>query len=173
MKMKRTYLSIMLIVVLMFFVLGTIAQIISMKNIDMPLNMNVDIISGVNYSTENIPIHIVFHNNGNEPVKLLNIFDDSKAVKIFFYVNLTDSKGTPVNTTGGGKISLSEQSIKYVELKKGEKYTVTLNLKDFLPKDYSLKSGIYDVSVIYRNQYGENCFKGKLESDSVSLNLNE
>jgi hypothetical protein len=169
--LKRTYLIIGLATVLMFVVVGTIAQIISMKNGDKPLSMKVEVVSEANYSTKDIPIDVVFQNDGDKTVKLLNVFDDSKAVKIFFNVSLTDINETPISTTGGGKISLSENSVKYTELKKGERYKIRLNLKDFLPEDYSLKPGVYNVSVVYRNQYGKDCFKGELKSDSTSLNL--
>jgi hypothetical protein len=81
--------------------------------------------------------------------------------------------GTPINTLGGGKISLSKDSMKYIELRKGKEYRVKLDLKDFLPEKYSLKSGAYNVSVVYRNQYGEDCFKGSLETNTITLHLTE
>lgn len=135
--------------------------------------MEAKVIPGAVYSTAAIPIEIVFRNNEDEAVNLLNIFDDSTARRIFFSFNLRDINGTPINTLGGGKISLSKDSMKYLELKKDGEYTVRLDLKEFLPEDYSLKPGAYNVSVVYHSHYGENCFKGNLESNVISLHLTE
>jgi hypothetical protein len=127
------------------------------------LDMRVRIISEAAYTTENIPIEVIFRNNGDKVVKLLNVFDLAISKKIFFSVTLRDGNGNPIFVAGGGKVSLSKDSMKYIKLKKGDEYATRINVKDFVPEDFSLKPGIYKVSVIYRNQYGEDCFKGSLE----------
>lgn len=171
--LKKTYLSIGVVIVLAFVVVATIAQIISMKSNKPALDMRARIIDGLVDSKSDIPIDIVFQNKGDKAIKLLSVFDEAIAKKIFFSVTLLDSNGTPIFSSGGGKIDLSEKSMKYVELKKGDEYAVSLSLKNFLPADYRLKPGAYSVSVIYRNQYGKDCFKGTVESNTISLHLSE
>ncbi|MDQ3491024.1 MAG: hypothetical protein M3449_08165 [Acidobacteriota bacterium] len=199
--LKRTYLSIGVVAVLGIVVVAAIAQIISMKNnkstLDIkgkaadgtvykelettnkpvfqekeaPLDMKVKLVSGAVYTTGDAPLDIIFRNNADEPVKLLNLFDDPKAKKILFNVTLRDSSESPIFINGGGKIALSQDSMKYIELKKGEETLVKINLTDFVPENYSLKPGVYSVIITYRNQYGENCFRGTLESKSLNLVL--
>lgn len=201
--LKRTYLVIGIAVVLGIVVIAGIAQIISMKNnksfLDIkgtasnsavyqgaetpidpvskekeaPFEMKVKIVSGAFYTTGDIPLDIVFRNNADESIRLLNTFDDPKTKRVFFSVTLRDSNETPLFTAGGGKVDFSSDSLKYIELKKGEETAVRINLMDFAPPNCSLKSGIYSVSIIYRNQYGENCFKGTLESNSLNLSLSK
>ena len=61
--------------------------------------------------------------------------------------------------------------MKYLELKKGSQTSIRINLMDYDPPQYLLKPGLYSASVTYRNQYGENCFKGILESKPIGLVL--
>lgn len=169
--LKRAYLGAVLIMVVTCIAVAAIAQIFNMKNDEPPLILEVRTINGATYSKEDVPLEIVFHNKSEKPIRLLNIFDQPDLVKIFFSLDLTDNNETPIDTLGGGKVSLSKDSIKYIELQKGETHSVKINLKEFLPPNVSFKPETYKVSVKYRNQYGENCFKGTLESNSVDLHL--
>lgn len=171
--LKRNKFTIALLAVTGSLVLGTIAQIMNAKEDKPPILIETKTVSGVFYSTQDIPFDVVFRNNEDDVVRLLNVFDDPKSHLIFFIINLRDSNGTPISTLGGGKISLSKDSMKYIELAKGEEFTVRLNLKDYFPSDAAIKAGNYDVSVTYRNQYGENCFRGSVESNTLNLYLNE
>ncbi len=172
--MKKPYFVAILVLVSMVIVFGTLAQIIVTKSDKPVLDLRAKLVNGTVYlNDKDIPIDVVFRNVGDKPVRLLGIFDDLAAQRIIFHLKMTDSKGTPIETLGGGKISLSQDSIKYFTLGKDETYTVRLNLKDFLLENYSLKSGSYDVTVIYFNQYGEDCFKGRLKSNPEKLTVAE
>ncbi len=170
---KRTYLiGSLTVVAITFVVFGGIAQIVKDSN-KPALGLEAKIIGEAIYSTKDIPIEIIFRNEEAPILKLLDIFDDADARKIFFTVNLRDDNGTPVSTVGGGKISISRESMKYLELKKDEQYKVSLNLKDFIPPGFSIEAGRYSVSIVYSNQYGKNCFKGRVESNTIDIYLNE
>ena len=200
--LKKTYLSVGVVTVLGIVVAG-IAQVMSTKNgesvvdlgenaangvpyraidneivplvpdKDAPLEMKVKTVRGAIYTTEDIPLDIVFHNRANEPVKLLNFFNNAAEKRVFFTVTLRDSHGSPFFIRGGGKIDIPRYASTYIELKKGEKTVVRINLSDYLSPITSLKAGVYSVSVLYGNQYGENCFRGTLESNSLSLSLSK
>lgn len=162
-----------LFVALLIVVGGVVAQIISTKADDVPLTLKTETVRAESYSAENMPINLVFRNTGDKTVRLLDVFSDSNANRVFFTIRIIDVNGTPVATIGGGKISLSKSSIKYIELEKGETLSVGLDVTDFLPSEYSLKPGVYSISVAYYNQYGENCFKGKIESRAITVNVPE
>lgn len=125
------------------------------------------------YSVDDAPVDIVFRNNDELPIRILDVFDDKQATRIFFTIVLRDQAGTPYGPFGGGKISLLKKNLKYIELRKGDEFKVRINLKDFLPKRSSLKSGDYEISVSYFNQYGDACFKGRVESEAVILKLQD
>src|SRR5262249_34289107 len=127
------------------------------------LSLTVKTLDGVMYRTDNIPLEIVFHNDGKEPVRMLDVFNNASSKKIFFVVTLSDANDSPLFTSGGGKITFSKDSPKYLELGPGDETTVMINLVDFVPAARSLEPGIYKLSVTYFNQYGENCFKGPLK----------
>lgn len=163
------------IVVLLFLAVsagfGVIAQILTTELDDTNVLMEARTVKGRDYSTKDIPIELVFRNPNEKEVRLLDIFDDEKAKQIFFTIELRDSNGTPLSTVGGGKIAFSRDSMKYVVLRKDAEFSVLLNIKDFLVSATSLKPDNYSVSITYRNSYGEDCFKGSIESNILSLNL--
>ncbi len=135
------------------------------------------------YSTYNIPISIVFENKGDEPTRILNIFDKKRILPIFFSIEIINKNGESIFSTRGGKVEIPRDSMLYIELKKGETHTVTFDLQDLISledlkkklKDNAIdiKNSEYKVAVIYRNQYGDNCFKGKLRSPEVWLDVEE
>jgi hypothetical protein len=171
--LKEYRVFIALIAIAMLVTVAVIAQFIAAKNKVPSLHLEARVIPETEYSVREIPIKVVFRNREEEPVNLLHIFDDPTIIKSFFRFSLTNVNGTPIETLGGGKVSLSRNSFKYLRLQKGDKYAVILNLKDFLPNDHRLEEGVYNLSVTYLNQYGENCFKGSLESNTISVHLTE
>lgn len=165
--------KISILVVLVIIAVGIEAQFISKRDDDPPLSLKIEAIDGVTYSSKILPINVVFRNTKDESIRLLDVFRDSKMKLSFFTVKITDANETPINTVGGGKISLSKDAMKYITLKREESYLVPLDLVDFLPTDGRLQPGSYSVSVTYQNQYGEDCFKGKVESNTIILTINE
>ena len=137
------------------------------------LDIAVKIVEGKIYTTENIPLEVVLTNVSSETINLLNAFDTPNRKRIFFTVTLRDGNESPFFTSGGGKISFSKDSMKYIELKPGEQTSISISLLDYdLPLD-TLKEGLYSVLVTYRNQYGEGCFKGTVSSLPLDLILNK
>lgn len=120
------------------------------------------------FENENISLTVRFINMGKE-IKILNVFEP---VPVFFSIHIKREDGTPILIPGGGKISFMEDSLDYVTLEGfGDQHYVTLELGDILPN--GLEAGIYTVSVEYYNQYGDDCFKGILESDQITLTVEE
>jgi hypothetical protein len=165
--------KVLVFAALLIVVGGVVAQIISRKDNDRPLVITAEAEQDSGLSARKMPVKVVFQNTSDQTIRLLNIFDLVEERKMFFMVRITDMEGTPVDTIGGGKISLSKNAVKYLELGKNERMTVSLDLTDFLPAGKPLKSGTYNVSITYQNQYGENCFKGKVESRPISLNISD
>jgi len=141
------------------------------RSSDSQLDMDVKLVTDASYSVGNIPLEIVFTNNTDKPVRLLNAFDTSNAKRVFFTVTLVDSRESPVFTSGGGKISFVKDLMKYVELAKGQQFAVEINLKDFELQSKTPEPGVYSVQVTYRNQYGDNCFIGTLKGELQGLVL--
>lgn len=165
--------KISLFAVLVIIAVGVAAQMTLLKGDELPISIQVQVVDGTNYSTKNLPVNVIFRNTSDGAIRLLDVFDDSKLKSSFFVAKINDVNGTPIDTIGGGKISLSKDAMQYVVLKKDESHVVRLDLTNFLPGDFKLRPGSYFVSVIYQNQYGEDCFKGKVESNAINLTITE
>lgn len=185
---NRAYLVVVVVAIFGFVVAGVITQIPSARSHELgtradsslrpqeresQLDIVVKVVDGENYSTENIPLEIVFTNVSSYTINLLDAFDTSNKKRIFLTVTLRDGHESPFFTSGGGKISFSKNSMKYIELKKGEQTSVRINLIDYDLPHETLKAGLYSVLVTYRNQYGEDCFKGTVTSQPLNLVLNK
>lgn len=119
------------------------------------------------FAKENISLEVRFINMGKE-IRILNKFEP---ISVFFFIHITREDGTPILLPGGAKISFMRGSLDYITLGRGDQHHVTLELGDILPN--GLEAGIYTVSVEYYNQYGDDCFKGILESDQITLTVVE
>ncbi len=150
-----------------------VAQIVKSRNNNAGLKLNLQTVTGTNYCKENFPLVLSFENSSENTIRILDAFNDPKALPVFFGFEIKDSNGTPIALPGAGKISISKNSEKYIELEKGGKYEITINLKDIIPQTTQLKNDVYSVSVTYRNQYGDNCFKGQIKSNVIQVVLNE
>ena len=170
-KLTRTVISFIAISIIV--VLAIVSQIVSGQDGKPSLEMKVMTLRDFHYCKDDAPLDIVIRNDKSLPVRFLNVFDDYRLTTGFFTVVLRDKNGTPIGPFGGGSVSLLLKSIRYTELKKGEELHLRINLKDFLPKDYAVEPGDYDISITYSNKYGRDCFMGTLESKSVKLHLNQ
>lgn len=171
--LKKSILTVISIIVLFLLIGVVMTQIISMGRSDSDLKVNLQTISGTNYSKENFPLVIVFENASESTIRILDAFSNTKALPVFFNFEIKDSNGTPIPVPGAGKISIAKNSENYIELEKGERHEITVNLKDIIPSTTQLKSDVYSISVTYRNQYGNNCFKGQVKSNTIQVALNE
>ena len=106
-------------------------------------------------------VRIVLENTGRESVTILKEFEPRR---VFFQFILSRPDGTLVDSSGGGKVSL--RRMRYVTLEPGEFVGVTVSLRDAFKAP---EKGRYKLSVKYRNQYGVNCFRGEILSDTVDI----
>ena len=122
--------------------------------------------NSVIYTNNNIEVALTFTNNGTYTVALLKHFTP---LPIFFEFKIVKADGTVIAVPGSGKISFYESSMQYVKLEEGNVHVLQISLADVLKEQ--LESGTYSVSVIYKNQYGSDCFKGKVESNQISIQV--
>lgn len=122
--------------------------------------------NSVVYTNNNIEVVLTFTNNGTDTVTLLKHFTP---LPIFFEFKIVKTEGTIIAVPGSGKISFYESSMQYVKLEHGGVHVIQISLADVLKEQ--LGSGTYSVSVIYKNQYGSDCFKGKVESNQISIQV--
>ena len=171
--MKKKYIVFVFVVIGFALGLGILAQTIMTKPDKPLLSIGAKATKEGIHSVRTNSIELVFQNQQDSVIRLLDVFEDPQLIAFFFTLDIRDLDGTPIDTVGGGKVSLSKDALKYIELKKGDVHVVHLPLKDFIPSEYTIKPGAYDIVVRYRNQYGENCFKGSVESLPIRLYLGE
>ncbi len=159
-------------------ILGSIAITFAMLSLGMIgqsadplLKVSIAAIPGATCSHGAIPLKLTFENVSAKKIRILDAFHEPKALPVFFQFEMKASDGTPIPIAGAGKIDFSKDSLHYVQLAKGQKYEVMLNLADIIPPDEKLKEGVYGVSLTYYNQYGENCFQGKVTSNLIQLHI--
>ena len=113
-------------------------------------------------------MRIEFKNVSGGDVRILRAFDDEKILRFWFSMVVVDTNGTPVlDLPMGGKIAL-RSTREHLLLKPQESFSFRFNSGVLVPK---LAPGSYAVRMIYQNQYGEDCFRGKLESNSLDLKV--
>jgi hypothetical protein len=62
-----------------------------------------------------------------------------------------------------------EPAVRYIEIERSKEFTITVRLDEVLPAD--IDPGDYAVSVWYHNQYGANCFVGRVVSNEIKIQL--
>lgn len=113
-------------------------------------------------------MRVAFKNVSGEDVRLLRTFDDESTLRFWFSVVVVATNGTPVlDTPAGGKISV-RGAREYLVLKPQESFSFRLDSSKLVPK---LSPGSYCIKVVYSNQYGENCFHGRMESNSLDMKV--
>lgn len=127
-----------------------------------PLRIQVSVVEGIIYTKERLPLKVTFVNAGGERLRLLKTFEPISA---FFVFDLVSETGKRVVTTK--EDILPQPRPQYLDLSEGEKFSLQADLTKLLPPDFG--RGKYKVSVTYENQYGENCFKGRVNSMPIDL----
>lgn len=136
-----------------------------------PVQLHISTLYDVDYNVSHIPLKVTFENTSKGDVRILKAFKDPAVLPVFFRFGITASDGTPVATRGGGKVTLSPESYQYAVLKKGQKLEVIADVAQMIPDSVKLKEGTYDVNLVYQNQYGTDCFKGRVESNTIQVLL--
>ncbi len=133
-----------------------------------PLKIAVSAIPGVVYTKSNVPLRLRFENVSGEEIRILRHFEP---LPVFFAFDMVDEDGMHVAIPGAGKIDFYEGAMKYATLPAGGTLDVDVNLAEVLTRPELVKPGRYMISVTYHNQYGENCFRGMVSSEPISLTL--
>ena len=125
------------------------------------------------YTIDHLPVQVVFKNVTANSCRIINTFEK---VPICLWFFLTRYDGTPITTRFGGKISFSHSKPpEYIELSPNDTYQLTVDVSNLISKDRYTQSlinqGVYTLSVTYSNQYGKNCFKGRVESEPISVSI--
>jgi len=148
------------------FLIGANTMAISKKHASLELLLNP--VDRVAYSSERIPIRLTFINNSENDVRLLNHFSP---FPVFFSSRLMRDDGSPIALPGGGKIALHEGDEVYVVLSGNGSHTIEFDLAVLVSHPSDLKPGRYSVEITYRNQYGKDCFQGQINSNQIELDI--
>lgn len=155
--MKR---NIFMIIGLMLFL-----QLIMAENVMLPLRLDISLVDDMLSTETNVPLRVTFKNISEVQVKILDKFEE-KYFYMWFIVQIKDENETPLlNLPGSGKISI--RGVKeYIELNPSEEYSFDINIADILS---DINPGEYRLCLTYKNQYGDDCFKGMLDSNEIAL----
>lgn len=134
----------------------------------LPLMLVISLVGSSPVQNDRIVLNTVFENVSDDKVRILDSFDVQKNLPIWFQVQMVRLDGTPVSgVRGGGKINL-RGTLKYVTLKPGERFQLQLDIAKMMTERYV---GDFKISLLYRNQYGQDCFKGVVNSNTLALSL--
>jgi hypothetical protein len=97
---------------------------------------------------------------------MLQVFDP---LPVFFMTSLVRIGGGEVDVTGAGKADIPEEELQTIEVAPGGHLDVDLDLKPWIREP--LLPGRYTLSLTYRNAYGQDCFRGPLTSDAITLEV--
>ena len=127
------------------------------------------------YTKNHVVLGVTFENVSDKPIRLLRVFKPTPA---FFKINSLMNR---VNTLvvvptpeiePKAQVKLSQaDSLKYLELEAGESFTAPVDVSELLPPN--LKEGLYEISLIYHNEYGVNCFKDTKTTEGVWISIIE
>jgi hypothetical protein len=138
----------------------------------MPLTLVITLMEPSFVVNKSILLNVTFKNVSDDIVRILDSFDDQENLPIWFHLQMVEFNGTPIlGIRGGGKINL-RGTLKYMTLKPGERFSLQLDIAKLITDQYA---GDFKISLTYRNQYGQNCFKGEASSNTlvVSIRSNE
>jgi hypothetical protein len=119
------------------------------------------------FRPDHLPVRASFTNVGTDPVRLLRVFDP---LPVFFEVDMEMEDGTPIDAPGMGKADLPRHMLRYVDLAPGQEFQATLRLDEVVAAG-DVAPGGYTLSLAYHNQYGEDCFQGWLESNTIRIEV--
>ena len=159
--MKEISMKILTIIMVVFCQLNIVyAQgIKEVENLHLLIRHEAD-------STDPLALRVEFINQGENEIKLLKSFSNEKNLCIWFCLDVIDADGTPVlGIPSGGKISMRGNN-NYVALSSKEGFSFVLNADKLIPL---INKGEYKLKLLYNNQYGEECFKGELKSNTLDI----
>jgi len=111
-------------------------------------------------------LRVTLENVGQSPMTVLKKF---RPLPVFFAFKIERQDGTPILVPGAGKISIPQDAIQYVTLNEYESFGIRLRIDEIVRG--GLEKGSYTISVVYHNQYGEKCFRGRIPSNTIKLKV--
>ena len=130
--------------------------------------LTISPVAGATYLPFSIPLCIEFRNRSAAPIRILNQFEPTP---VFFSFDIVATDGTPVLVAGGGKIDFGPTAPSYLELSKDDAYSFEVDLGTLLSAP--LQRGRYLISSTYHNQYGDNCFRGVVKSNTIPIEIRD
>ncbi len=139
------------------------------SNSEMPLQLILEALPPLQLTGQQIQLVVRFKNVSNIPIKLLKVFEPTP---VFFSVKIIDRvSDRPIDVAGAGKIDFFGAPDVEV-INPNQEFTVKIDLGQLLAASgKTLKRGLYEVSVTYHNQYGEDVLKGELTSGTVQIRI--
>jgi len=122
----------------------------------------------IELTAKQLLIRITFDNISSKEINILKSFEDNKTLPIWFSISLKSDDGTPISgISSGGKITIRSEK-KYITLGPQEGFFFYIDISKLLP---NLKEGTYQLMITYHNQYGQDCFKGQIDSNIVKIKI--
>src|SRR5574344_1472095 len=107
-------------------------------------------------------IRVSFVNVSSNDVRLLRTFSKRYNQRVWFSMEVVGEDGTPaLPVAAGGKVSI-RRAMEYIVLHPNESFGFVLDYRGLVP---TLSPGRYRVKVTYSNQYGRDCFRGKVSTE--------
>lgn len=132
------------------------------------LRIEISTLPGEVYHAGNLPLAITFTNSGAQPLRILRQFEP---LPVFFSFEMVDMDETPRLMPGGGKVDLRRDRMEYITLNPEEVYKLQVDIHGLLPSPFT--PGIYMLNVVYHNQYGEDCFRGRVSSNVITIDFED
>ena len=113
-------------------------------------------------------IRVSFVNVSSNDVRLLRTFSKQYNQRVWFSMEVVGEDGTPaLPVAAGGKVSI-RGAMEYIVLHPNESFGFVLDYRGLVP---SLSPGRYRVKVTYSNQYGRDCFRGKVSTEPFEVKV--
>ena len=115
-------------------------------------------------------IRVSFVNVSSNDVRLLRTFSKRYNPRVWFNMEVVGEDGTPaLPVAAGGKVSM-RGAMEYIVLHPNESFGFVLDYRGLVP---TLSPGRYRVKITYSNQYGRDCFHGKVSADPFEVRVPE
>ena len=133
-----------------------------------PVALIITLAEGALPTPKSILLDVQFRNVSSDPLRILKSFENPDTLPIWFELQMIRRDGTPVmGIRGGGKINL-RGNLEYVTLAPDETFSLKIDVARFV---VDLQPQSYQITLTYRNQYGQYCFKGEVTSKPLIVNV--
>lgn len=137
------------------------------------LRVTFEQIPGTICTRDSIPLRVVFENVSQEKLRVRRFF----GLGLSFIMSLTNEKGDHLLTSLPTICYVDRNpNWDYLELNPHETFGTPVDVAHWLlkwerHKSYELTPGKYTANIAYLNGKGKNCFKGLIESNTITFNV--